>query len=64
MNPHPTYSSALSYVLQLRRDAGPGAVRIAGRIENLRSGRRVDFDSEDDLLAALRVDCNQIENQE
>lgn len=59
MNPHPTYSSALSYVLQLRQDAPPGTKYIAGRIENLRSGKRIDFASADELLAVLHADFNQ-----
>lgn len=56
MNPHPTFSSALSYVLKLRQDTPSGVTCIAGRIENLRSGKRIDFASAHELLAILRND--------
>lgn len=45
------YPSRLSYVLKLRGDATADA--LAGRLENLVSGRRVAFASARELLDAI-----------
>ena len=49
--PETRYPNRLSYVLRLRGDAKPDA--LAGRLENVVSGRRVDFASASALLEAL-----------
>lgn len=53
---HPPYPSARSYVLQLHRHAAPPHDRIAGRLENMASGRRFDFGNGAELLACLAHD--------
>lgn len=50
------YPSSRAYVLKLRRDATPEGGRIGGRLENMASGRRFDFDDADELLACLAED--------
>lgn len=50
------YPSTRSYVLKLRREAMPPGVPLAGRLENLASGRRFAFASGDELLACLVQD--------
>lgn len=45
-----------SYVLKLNRDALPECVAIAGRLENMSSGRCFDFRSGAELLASLAWD--------
>jgi hypothetical protein len=47
----PTYPSRLSYVLKLRGDATSDAP--AGRLENLVTGRRLEFASARELLDAI-----------
>lgn len=45
------YPNRLSYVLKLRVDATPTA--LAGRLENVVTGRRLEFASASALLEAL-----------
>ena len=49
--PEPRYPNRRSYVLKLRADAAPGA--LAGRLENLVTGHRVEFASGPALVQAL-----------
>ena len=53
-NSEPKYPNRLAYVLKLRSDAKPGA--IAGRLENLATGRQSDFASAPELLASIAQD--------
>ena len=54
LNPESKYPNRRAYVVKLRRDATPGA--LAGRLENLVTGRGHEFSSADDLLASLDAD--------
>lgn len=49
-----TYLSRRTYVLKLRRDAGPEA--LAGRLENLVTGGQREFASGDELLESIARD--------
>ena len=51
LNAESLYPSRRAYVLKLRRDARPDA--LAGRIENLVTGRKQDFASAQELLESL-----------
>jgi hypothetical protein len=42
-----------AFVLQLRRDSGPGRATFAGRVEHLSTGRRARFETLEELMAAL-----------
>jgi len=61
-NPEPKYPNRRAYVLKLRSDAKPGA--IAGRLENLATGRQSAFTSGPELLASIAEDitCNAEES--
>ena len=50
-SPEIRYPNRLSYVLKLRADATPEA--LAGRLENVVTGRRLEFASAGALLEAL-----------
>ena len=51
LHPETKFPNRLSYVLKLRSDATPDAV--AGRLENLLTGRRLEFGSSRELLDAI-----------
>jgi len=51
LNPESKYPNRRAYVLKLRGDARPDAV--AGRLENLVTGRQLDFASAAELLEAI-----------
>lgn len=51
LNPESKYPNRRAYVLKLRGDATPGA--LAGRLENLVTGRQLDFSSAQELLDFL-----------
>jgi len=51
LKPESTYPSRRTYVLKLRSDARPGA--LAGRLENLVTGRQQEFTCAGELLARL-----------
>ena len=55
-NSEPKYPSRRAYVLKLRSDAKPGA--IAGRLENLATGRQSEFASGPELLASITDDIS------
>jgi hypothetical protein len=55
--PHP---ASRSYVMKVDRDADPAGGRLCGRIENLATGRHLEFGSVDELLAALASDLADI----
>jgi hypothetical protein len=54
------YPSRRAYVVQFRRDATPHA--LAGRIENLVTGRQLKFTSGSDLLGCLARDLLEYVN--
>ena len=51
LNSDSKYPSRRAYVLKLRSDAQPGA--LAGRIENVITGRQHEFSSGRELLESL-----------
>lgn len=51
LNSESKYPSRRAYVLKLRGDARPDT--IAGRLENLVTGRQLDFASASELLEAI-----------
>ena len=55
-NSEPKYPNRRAYVLKLRSDAKPGA--IAGRLENLATGRQSEFASGPELLASITDDIS------
>ncbi|MGF6457017.1 hypothetical protein ABIA55_002481 [Pseudomonas frederiksbergensis] len=54
LNPESKYPNRRSYVLKLRSDATPGA--LAGRLENLVTGRQREFSSAEELLESIDSD--------
>lgn len=54
LNPESKYPNRRAYVLKLRGDATPGA--LAGRLENLVSGRQREFASAEELLESIASD--------
>jgi len=50
----PKYPSRRAYVLKVRSDATPDA--LAGRLENLVTGRQLEFGSGDELLDSIASD--------
>jgi len=54
LNPESKYPNRRAYVLKLRGDATPGA--LAGRLENLVTGRQREFASADELLHSIAGD--------
>jgi hypothetical protein len=54
LNPESKYPSRRAYVVKLRSDAESGA--LAGRLENLVTGRQCEFSSGEELLESLGAD--------
>ena len=54
LNSDSKYPSRRAYVLKLRSDARPGA--LAGRLENVITGRQHEFSSARELLESLAAD--------
>jgi hypothetical protein len=54
LNPDSKYPSRRAYVLKLRSDAQPGA--LAGRLENVITGKQHEFSSGLELLDSLTGD--------
>jgi len=54
LNPEAKYPSRRTYVLKVRSDATPGS--LAGRLENVVTGRQRDFGSERELFESLASD--------
>jgi hypothetical protein len=52
------FPNRLAYVLKLRGDAAPDA--IAGRLENLVTGQRLEFGSGRELLEAIAREIDSI----
>jgi hypothetical protein len=57
LNSETKYPSRRAYVLKLRGDARPGA--LAGRIENVVTGRQRDFASDRELGELLASDLRE-----
>jgi hypothetical protein len=51
------YPSRRTYVVKVRGDAAPGA--LAGRLENVVTGRQCDFASDRELLESLASDLRE-----
>ena len=58
LNPESKYPNRRAYVLKLRGDASPDA--LAGRIENLVTGRQLEFGSAQQLLESLADDLESL----
>jgi hypothetical protein len=56
LNTESKYPNRRAYVLKLRGDARPDA--IAGRLENLVTGRQLDFASASELLDLITRELN------
>jgi hypothetical protein len=56
LNPESKYPSRRAYVLKVRGDARPDA--LAGRLENLVTGRQREFSSARELLDCLLSDLD------
>ena len=56
LHPQADHPGHLSYVVKLHRDAGPAVAALRGRVENLATGRRFEFEDGHGLLAALAQD--------
>ena len=54
LNPESMYPNRRAYVLKLRSDATPKA--FAGRLENLVTGRQLEFASAGELLRSLATE--------
>jgi len=54
LNPESKYPNRRAYVLKLRGDATPEA--LAGRVENLVTGRQCQFSCAEELLASIVSD--------
>lgn len=54
LNPESRYPSRRAYVLKVRSDAKPGV--LAGRLENLVTGRQCEFASGQELLDSIASD--------
>jgi len=54
LNPESKYPSQRAYVVKIRSDAGPSA--IAGRIENLATGKQCEFSCGRELLDSIAAD--------
>ena len=57
LNPETKYPSRRTYVLKVRSDATPKT--LAGRLENVVTGRQRDFASERELVESLASDLSQ-----
>ena len=56
LNPESKYPNRRAYVLKLRADATPGV--LAGRLENLVTGRLREFASAGELLQSIASDLD------
>ena len=54
LNAESKYPVRRAYVVKLRADAGPQ--RLAGRVENLATGRQQEFRCAGELVAAIAAD--------
>jgi hypothetical protein len=54
LKPEPRYPGRRTYVLKVRSDAKPDA--LAGRLENLATGRRSEFATAQELVDSLAAD--------
>ena len=61
LNPEPKYTPRPAYVLKVRSDATPAA--LAGRLENLVTGRRLEFATGHELLASIASDLEANGNE-
>lgn len=59
LSPTADHPGNRSYVVKLHRDAGCASSALRGRLENLATGRRFEFEDGAGLLAALLEDLAQ-----
>ena len=57
LNSETRYPARRTYVVKVRSDATPGA--LAGRLENVVTGRQRDFASDSELVESLASDLRQ-----
>ncbi len=57
LNPETKYPTRRTYVLKVRSDATPGS--LAGRLENVVTGRQREFASEHELVETLTTDLRE-----
>ena len=57
LNSEARYPNRRTYVLKVRSDATPGA--LAGRLENVVTGRQRDFTSDRELVESLATDLRE-----
>jgi hypothetical protein len=57
LNPESKYPSRRAYVVKMRNDASPDA--LAGRVENLVTGRGAEFASGRELLESIARDLEE-----
>ena len=57
----PKYPSRRAYVLKVHSDAKPDA--LAGRLENLVTGRQLDFASGDELIDSIASDLEASDHE-
>ena len=57
LNSETKYPNRRTYVLKVRSDAMPGA--LAGRLENVVTGRQRDFASDRELVESLATDLRE-----
>jgi hypothetical protein len=56
LNAQASYPHDHTYVVKLHRDSCPREGRIAGRLEHVDSGRTLQFNSAEELIAGLIAD--------
>lgn len=61
LDPKSKYPSRRAYVVKVRSDAKPGA--LAGRIENLVTGRQHEFASGRELIESIASDLDASDDQ-
>ena len=61
LNREPKYQSRRAYVLKVHSDATPDG--LTGRLENLVTGRRLEFSTGQELLASIASDLEASGNE-
>jgi len=59
LSPLPAFSTERTYLVKLHRDADAGRGQLAGRVEHVESGTRIEFASGEGLLAAILRHANE-----
>lgn len=61
-DPGPTLPAWKACVIQFTRESGKTAAVFAGRVEHLSSGRRVRFESREELVAVLERILDEVDD--